>query len=283
MKTPLTFLKCPLAATLMLAAASLAHAQIAPLRSYAISGVENTRSYSPTGGWTYATNDFAGTLDMVSSTTAVLTKVYADGSSVSRELILAWYFDPAAPAQGGTAAEVPDPTDPVIKRTTYTLGLQFDGLRYTASGSFLTRAWMSVLPGIWDWFNVAYGNFAGEVVSPVGNYNITGSEKSGKTTSAYTGTFTLSSPATGTLVKNYPNGVTTTVNLAVSPAVDLSAATQMVTATQIENASGQSTSYAIGLQLEGTKYSVNATYATTQTRGKKTSTVSAGSFSGAQP
>ena len=283
MKTRWSFLKSPLAATLMLAAASLAHSQIAPLRSYAISGVENTRSYSPTSGWTHSTNSFNGTLDMLSSTNAMLTKVYADGSSVSRELILGWYFDPAAPAQGGTAAEVPDPTDPVIKRTTYTLGLQFDGLRYTASGNFLTRAWMSVIPGIWDWFNVAYGNFAGDVVSPVGNYNITGSEKSGKTTSAYTGTFTLSSPSTGTLVKNYANGITTTVNLAVSPSVDLSAATQIVTATQIENAPGKSTSYAIALQLGGTKYSVNSVYATTQTKGRKTSTVSAGIFSGAQP
>ena len=129
MKAQLISLKSPLTAALVLAAASFAHSQTAPLRSHAISGVENAASYSPTSGWTYATNHFTGTLDMLSSTNAMLTKVYADGTSVSRELILAWYFDLAAPTQGGTAVEVPDPADPLIKRTIWNLGLQFDGLR----------------------------------------------------------------------------------------------------------------------------------------------------------
>lgn len=270
-------------AVLLLASAGIVSAQNTPLRSYAISGVENTRSYNATSGWTYATNNFAGTLDFLSATNALLTKVYADGSSTSRELILGWYFDPTVSAQGGTAVEVPDPNDPLIRRTTYNLGLQFDGLRYTASGNFLTRAWMSVIPGVYDWFNVAYGNFTGHVVSPVGNYTIAGSEKSGKTTSNYTGTFTLNSPASGTLVRNYASGVTTTVNLAIIPAVDLSAANQTVTAIQLENTPSQSTSYAVNLQLTGTLYSVTSVYSTTQTKGRKTSTVSTGSFTGTQP
>lgn len=270
-------------ALLALATANSGHSQTAPLRRYAITGVENTRSYNSTSGWSYATNNFTGSLDMLSATNATLTKVYADGSSVSRELILHWYFDPASPAQGGTAVEVPDPTDPVIKRTTYSLSLQFDGLRYTAAGSFLTKAWMSVLPGFYDWFNVAYGDFAGQVVSPVGNYVIAGAEKSGKTTSSYTGTFTLGSPTTATLVRNHSSGATTTVNLAIAPAVDLSAASQTVTATQIENAPNQVTSYALALQLNGSRYAVSSAYATTQTKGRKTSTVATGSFAGAQP
>ena len=282
MKAQLISMKSPLTAALVLAAASFAHSQTAPLRSYAISGVENAASYSPTSGWTYSTNHFTGTLDMLSSTNAMLTKVYADGTSVSRELILAWYFDLAAPTQGGTAVEVPDPADPLIKRTIWNLGLQFDGLRYTASGNFQTRAWMSVIPGVYDWFIVAYGNFAGEVVSPVGNYNITGSEKTGKKANAYSGTFTLSSPTTATLVRNYSSGIPTTVNLAISPAVDLSATNQNVTATQVENAPNQSTRYAINLQLDGTLYSITSDYSTTQTKNRKVSTVSTGSFSGAQ-
>lgn len=284
MKTPLNALQRAITAAFVVVSTFLAFSQTpAPLRSYAISGVENTRSFNSATGWTYATNNFTGTLDMLSATNAMLTKVYADGSSVSRELILGWYFDPAAPVQGGTAAERPDPTDPVIKRTTYNLGLQFDGLRYAASGNFLTRAWMSVIAGRYDWFNVAYGDFAGAVVSPVGNYNVTGSEKAGKTTSNFTGMFTLSSPTAGTLVKRYASGVTTTLNLAMAPAVDLSAANQTVTAMQIENAPGQSTDYAVNLQLNGTLYSVSSVYSTTQTKGRKTSTVSTGGFSGAQP
>jgi hypothetical protein len=276
-------LKLAIAATLLVATTFISTAQTAPLRSYAISGIDNARSYDAAHGWSYATNLFTGTLNFLSPTNAILTKVYADGSSTSRELILGWYFDPAATAQGGTAVEVPDPTDPVIKRTTYNLGLQFDGLRYTASGNFLTRAWMSVIPGIYDWFNVAYGNFSGQVVSPVGSYNITGSDKAGKATSGYTGTLSLSSLTTATLVKNYTSGITTTVNIIISPAVDLSAATQTLTGTQIESAAGQSTGYAITLQLNDTKYSVSSIYATTQTKGRKTTTVLTGSFTGSQP
>jgi hypothetical protein len=283
MKIQIRSLKLPVA-TFLAASSLLAFAQTSPpLRSYAISGVENTSSYDATHGWTYATNNFTGTLDMLSPTNAQLTEVYADGSSVSRELILAWYFAPAAPAQGGTAAEVPDPTDPVIKRTTYNLGLQFDGLRYTASANFQTRAWMSVVPAIYDWFVVAYGDFAGFVVSPLGGYDISGSEQAGKKTSTYTGTFKLVSPTAAQLTKVDAGGTTTAVNLAVQPPVDVNAASQTVSATQIENKPAQSTSYALDLQLNGTKYSVSSVYATTQTKNRKTSTVSTGSFSGTQP
>ena len=283
MKIRFDSLKLPVT-TFLAASSLLAFAQTSPpLRSYAISGVENTSSYDTTRGWTYATNTFTGTLNMLSETNAMLTKVYADGSSVSRELILAWTFDPAAPAQGGTAAEVPDPTDPVIKRTTYTLGVQFDGLRYTVSGTFQTRAWMSVIPGTYDWFVVAYGDFTGFVVSPLGGYDISGSEQAGKKTSTFTGMFTLVSPTDAQLITVDAGGATTTVNLAVQPAVDVNATSQTVSATQIENKPSQSTSYALDLQLIGTKYSVDSVYATTQTKGRKTSTVSTGTFSGAQP
>ena len=284
MKTTFHSLKLILAAALVVASPFFTVAQTSPpLRSYAISGIENSRDFVATRGWIVSTQTFSGTLELVTTTDARLTKIYADGSSVVRDLILHWVVDLAAPTQGGTAAEVPDPNDPVIKRTTYSLGLQFDGLRYTASGNFQTRAWMSVSPGIYDWFIVAYGDFSGFVVSPIGNYAVAGSEKSGKATSTYTGTFTLLSPLSGKLTKNYTGGATMTVNLALLSAVDLTVPSQTIAATQIENQPSQSTGYALDLQLNGMKYSVNSVYVTTQTKGRKTSTVSTGSFRGAQP
>lgn len=265
------------------ASALISTAQTPPLRSYAISGVDNTRSFTPALGWTYATNSFSGTLAFPSPTNALLTKIYADGSSTTRELILGWYFDPAAPAQGGTAVEVPDPNDPVIKRTTYNLSLSFDGVQQATSGNFLTRAWMSVIAGRYEWVNVAYGDFTGQAASPLGSYSVAGSESVGRKTCTYSGTFSLTSPTTGTLVKSYANGTSLTVNLAIDPPVDSSVAVQDVTATQIENRPGQRTSYGINLQLNGTLYSVTSVYSTTQKLGRRTRTVSTGVFSGSQP
>ncbi len=282
MKTTLTTLKHLFAAALLGATLLGASAQTAPLRSYAISGTNNVRSYSPATGWTYGTNPFTGTLDFLSPTNARLTKIFADGTSTAHELILGWYFDPTLAAQGGTAVELPDPLDPIIKRTTYNLALGFDGVRHTASGNFLTRAWMSVIAGRYEWMNVAYGDFSGQTTSPLGSYTISGSEKAAKRTAKYTGTLTLSSPTTGTLTRNYANGTSTTVNIDIAPAVDLSAANQTVTAVQTENASGQRTIYAVNLQSGGTRYSVNSHYSTTQTRGRRTTTVATGSFTGLQ-
>jgi hypothetical protein len=282
MKTLLITLRNLLATMLLGTTVLGAAAQTAPLRSYVISGTNNIRSYNPATGWTHGTNPFTGTLDFLSATNARLTKVFADGTSTAHELILGWYFDPALTAQGGTAVERPDPVDPVIKRTTYNLALQFDGVRHTAGGNFLTRAWMSVIAGRYEWMNVAYGDFAGQTASPLGTYSITGSEKAARRTATYTGTLTLSSPTTGTLVRTYTNGTSTTVNLDLSPAVDLSVANQTVTAVQIENARGQRTIYAVNLQLGGSLYSVNSHYTVTQTRGRRTTTLATGSFAGAQ-
>ena len=121
------------------------------------------------------------------------------------------------------------------------------------------------------------------MISPVGSYNISGAEKSGRTTSAYTGTFTLTSPTTAQLTKNYFSGATVTLNLALPLPLDVSAATQTVSAAQIENARGQGTDYALTLQLNGTKYSVASAYATSQNKGRKSVTIAGGAFGGAQP
>lgn len=253
-----------------------------PLRSYAIAGTENSRSYDPASGWTQSTQAFSGTLDLVTATEARLTKVYATGDSVTRDLILQWAVDLSAPSQGGAAVEAPDPNDPVIKRTTYNLALKFDGLRYTAAGNFLTRAWMSVIPGIYDWFNVAYGDFAGSVVSPIGIYNITGWEQAGKNTASYAGTFTLLTPSTAQLAWTSSNGAST-VNLLLDSAVDPLAESQTVTATQIENQPGQTTTYILTFNLAGVRYSIDSVYARTEIKGKKTRVLATGAFSGSQP
>lgn len=253
-----------------------------PLRSYATSGTEHARSYDPATGWTETIQTFGGKFDLLSSTTAQITKIYADGSSVVRDLVLHWTVDLSAPTQGGTAAEIPDPTDPIIKRTTYTIGLQSDGLRDTMLGSYLTRAYLDIT-GRYDWWNVAYGDFTGVVVSPLGAYNVTGSEKAGKTTSKYTGTFTLLSPTSAKLTRNYTSGASSTVNIALEPAVDLTAASQTVSGAQIENAANQSTTYNITLQLDGTSYAVSSSYSTVQAKGKTVREVANGIFLGNQP
>ena len=260
------------------------HAQTtAPLRSYAITGTENSRYYDTIQGWIVSTQTFTGTFDLTTTTDARLTKVYPDGTTVVKDLILQWVVDLNAPSQGGMAAEVPDPNDPLIKRTTYNLSLQSDGIRYTASGNFTTRAWMSVIPGIYDWFNVAYGDFSGFVVSPLGDYAISGSDKAGKTITSYTGTFTLTSTTSGRLTKVYPGNITNTVTLMLSSPVDMTAATQTVLATQVEHQPNQSTTYSGDLQLNATRYSVSAAYVTTQSKGNTSRTISTGSFTGLQP
>lgn len=283
MQTKLNFIKVAFATALAFSPAIL-HAQSpAPLRSYAIAGTENARYFDAAQGWIVSTQAFSGTFDLTSVTDARLTKVYPDGTAAVRDLILQWVVDLNAPSQGGLAVEVPDPTDPVIKRTTYNLGLQSDGIRYTASGNYLTRAWMSVLPGIYDWFNVAYGDFNGFVVSPLGDYAISGTEKSGKTVSSYTGTLTFTSPTTGRLLKVYPGSVTNTVNLVVQPALDVTAAGQSVLATQVEHQPNQSTAYSFALQLQGTRYSASGAYSTIQMKGNSSRTIATGSCTGSQP
>lgn len=253
------------------------------LRSYAITGTEQSRYFDPTQGWIVSTQIFTGTFDLTTQTDAHLTKVYSDGTTVVKDLVLGWVVDLNAPSQGGTAAEVPDPNDPVIKRTTYSLGLQWDGVRFTATGNFITKAWMSVIPGIYDWFNVAYGNFSGFVVSPLGDYLVTGTDKTGKTVSSYSGTLTLTSTTAGQLTKVYPGSVTNTVNLVMQSPLDLTAASQTVSATQVEHQPNQSTSYLFDLQLNGTHYSVTGTSLTALAKGNTVRTISTGNFIGLQP
>ncbi|HTL59125.1 MAG TPA: hypothetical protein VL361_25855 [Candidatus Limnocylindrales bacterium] len=279
----LNVIKVAFAAALAFSPAIVHSQTAASLRSYAISGTENSRYFDAIQGWIVSTQTFSGTFDLTTLTDARLTKVYPDGTTVVKDLILQWVVDLNAPTQGGMAVEVPDPNDPIIKRTTYNLSLQSDGIRYTASGNFTTRAWMSVIPGIYDWFNVAYGDFSGLVVSPLGDYFINGTEKAGKTISIYTGILTLTSPTTGRLTKVYPGNVTNTVNLMLQSALDLTAATQTVVATQVEHQPNQSTIYSCDLQLNGIHYSVSGTYFTTQMKGNTSRTISTGNFAGLQP
>ncbi len=276
------FRSVKLAMTLALLGAPLAlAAQTTPLRSYATSGTEHARTYDAASGWTETVQTFTGTLELVTTTEARLTKHYADGTSVVRELILHWVVDLNAPVQGGTAAEVPDASDPVIKRTIYELGLQFDGLRYTMLGSYTTRAYLAIT-GYYQWYNVAYGDFTGAVVSPVGYYNISGTEKVGKTTSSYSGVFELLSESNARLTKVFTDGTTTTVDLYMETPVDLGAASQTVTAAQAQNQVNQTTSYLLDLNLNGTAYDVDCTYATKQQKGKTIRTVGTGAFAGTQ-
>jgi hypothetical protein len=172
----------------------------------------------------------------------------------------------------------------LIERTTYVIALKFDGLRYTMNASFTTRAYLSVLPGIYDWFNVAYGDFNGFVVSPLGIYNVSGSEKIGKTTVSYSGTFSLLSTTTAQLTKIFVSGTTSTVDLVLQKAVDLQAPAQTVAATEAQNSGNELTTYSLSLQLSSNNdYAVSSSYATVQVKGKSLKEVSNGIFVGTQP
>lgn len=253
-----------------------------PLRSYAVSGTETTRTYNVATGWTEATHTYTGHFDLVTLTDAQLTKVYDDHSEVVRDLILHWTVDLNAPTQGGTAAELPDPNDPIIERTVYSIGLQYDGVRYTMSASFTTRAYLTIA-GRTDWWNVGYGSFSGFVVSPLGTYTVSGSEQSGKTSLSYSGFLTLSSPSSGQLVRSYSNGATSTVTLAFLTAIDVEAAGQKLQAVQLENPNGTTTTYTLILTLNGTLYDVDASYETVSTKGRTSKITTIGAFSGSQP
>lgn len=275
------FKSMKLAATVALLCAPLAlAAQTTPLRSYSTSGTENLHTYDPATGWTDSVQTFTGTFDLLTTTDARLTKVYANGTTVVRDLVLHWTVDQNAPVQGGTAAELSDATDPVVKRTTYQIGLEFDGLRYTMVSSFTTRAYLSII-GYYQWYNVAYGDIAGAVVSPVGYYQISGSEKSGKTTTTYTGTFALTSSTTAQLTRIAADGSSTTVDLALQTPVDLEAASQTITAVQA-GASSAVTTYTVNLNLNGISYDVDCTYSMIQVKGKTVRTTGTGIFLGSQ-
>ena len=269
-----------IAATALCAAGLSTHAQSTPLlRSYSISGNEDTHYYS--SGWVTAAQTYTGTFDLLSETEARFTKHYADGSSIARDLILHWEVDLNASVQSGTAAEVPDPTNPVIERTTYVVSLQTDGVRHTMQASFETRAFLTIPPFSANWYPVAYGEFGGHVVSPLGTYGIHGTEQSGKTVNTYSGTLQLLSASAGRLTKVYANGTSTTVNLALS-SLDLDLGDQSLAAVQVENAPGQVTTYEMGLSLSGTLYTVQATHETIAFKGRNSRTVGTGSFGGTQ-
>jgi len=251
--------------------------------SYATTGSEHVRSYDAASGWSEAVRTYTGKFDLLTTTDARLTKIYAEGSAVARDLIFQWVVDPNAPAQSGGAAEVPDPTDPLIERTTYVIVLKFDGVHYSMSGSFTTRAYFAVSPGIYDWFNVAYGDFSGFLVSPLGTYNITGSEKTGKTTLSYAGTFSLFSTISAQLAKIFADGSTSTVDLVLETPVDLQAPIQTLSATQVQNLNNQLTTYSLNLQLSDRDYVVSSSYTTAQVKGKSVKEIRNGIFMGAQP
>lgn len=255
--------------------------QAGSLRTYSTTGTENVRTYNAATGWTESVRSFTAEVDLLTTTEARITKTYPDGSVIVRDLVLHFTVDLNAATQGGTAAELPDPTETVVHRTTYTIGFTSDGLRHSMNASFTARAYLNIT-GSYQWYNVAYGDLSGSVISPLGNYNLVGSEKSGKTTRGYSGVLTILSDSAALLTKNYNDGSTSTVNLAFATSLDLQATTQTASATQVENSPGQTTSYSLEFSLTAGSFEVACDYFTVSVKGKTIRLVTTGSFAAAQ-
>ena len=93
---------------------------------------------------------------------------------------------------------------------------------------------------------------------------------------------TIISDSAAQLTKTYSDGSNATVNLAFITPVDLQATSQIISATQVENAPGQSTTYSLELSLNANSFHVACNYSTISVKGRTTRIVTTGSFAATQ-